>query len=808
VVALERHVPVLPPGEGVVHLLVQLEDGAPAGALLELERNGFAARAAGPRGTWFISAPRERVAEILEPSWVKGVAVPPPAAKIAAPLRARLAAGGSGGEAPTVSVLFYKGVSSQVARATLAPYLRGALPEFVAGTSRMNVVLSPTVLEALAEEDAVFQIWPILPPLQTDNENSRRTSDVDLVVQAYVDVEGRGVRLGMWDGGEVRSTHEDLAGRVTQIDSPSAINNHSTHVAGTMISDAGAGNSFTLGMAPQATIWAFDFFDDVGEMDIHAGDLDGTNHSYGYITGWNFGYAGSGRWHWFANDDGATVDAAFGKYDYTAQDYDGLVATHDLPIFKSAGNDRDDTGVAAGVEHRHGTDTATAYTDLHLADHHKGGYDTMSWFSTAKNIITVGAVQDMTIDPIAPGFETLMGFSSWGPTDDGRLKPDVVANGESLISATSSSDTGFTVASGTSMSSPSAAGVFALLVDRARHGPRAGISLGAAEAKGLLAHGAVDGGEVGPDYRYGWGLVNAAGSIDLMDGEFGTRTRVRRDVITPARAVHLMTVHAGAGEAFKATLVWVDPPAAPNTAGNDDPTPVLVNDLDLRLVSPTSQVGHPWTLDPASPSSAAVRTTANHLDNIEQVLVDPGDAEAGDWTIRVGLAGVLTGAEQPYYLVVTFGCGPDDADCDGCPFDEVNDTDGDRICADWDGCPLDYNPLQRDRDASGVSDACDPDDTLIHGVVFDSPAGDMSWEAETGALSYNLYRRIETSPAPPDAGICFVPGISTASTTVTGAPSAAGEVWLLQVTGEFSGGEGPMGEGRDGEARFTALPCP
>jgi len=175
VVALERHVPVLPPGEGVVHLLVQLEDEAPAGALLELERNGFTARAAGPRGTWFVAVPRERVAEILDLSWVKGVAVPPPATKIAAPLRARLTAGGPGGEAPAVSVLFYKGVSSQVARATLAPYLRGALPEFVAGTSRMNVALFPTVLEALAEEDAVFQIWPILPPLQTDNENSRRT---------------------------------------------------------------------------------------------------------------------------------------------------------------------------------------------------------------------------------------------------------------------------------------------------------------------------------------------------------------------------------------------------------------------------------------------------------------------------------------------------------------------------------------------------------------------------------------------------------------------------------------------------------
>jgi hypothetical protein len=268
-----------------------------------------------------------------------------------------------------------------------------------------------------------------------------------------------------------------------------------------------------------------------------------------------------------------------------------------------------------------------------------------------------------------------------------------------------------------------------------------------------------------------------------------------------------MTVHAGAGEPIKATLVWVDPPGAPNTAGIDDPTPALVNDLDLVLVSPTGTTRYPWTLDPAHPSLAAVRSTANSLDNIEQVLVDGGDTEAGDWTVRVSLNGVLTGSAQPYYLVVTFGCGPDDPDCDGCPFDAVNDPDGDRICADWDGCPAVYNPLQRDRDADGVGDACDAGDGLIHGVVFDSPAGDMSWEVESDAVEYNLYRRVATLPAPPDAGLCFVAGLPTASTTVEGTPSAPGEVWLLQVTGEFPGGEGPLGEGRDGETRYLSLPC-
>jgi hypothetical protein len=114
--------------------------------------------------------------------------------------------------------------------------------------------------------------------------------------------------------------------------------------------------------------------------------------------------------------------------------------------------------------------------------------------------------------------------------------------------------------------------------------------------------------------------------------------------------------------------------------------------------------------------------------------------------VRVRLEGVLSGNAQPYYVAVEFACGPDDADCDGCALDHLNDTDGDGVCADWDGCTDRFDPLQQDRDLDDVGDACDNADDLIQEVLFPGHTGDMEWAPETGASTYNIYRYIRTNP--------------------------------------------------------------
>ncbi len=377
----------------------------------------------------------------------------------------------------------------------------------------------------------------------TNNANasdSVSTDEIQVGGSSGFDLDGTGVALHIWDGGSVRTTHQELTGRVTLAEVV-GLSNHSTHVAGTMIATGVVAAAH--GMANQATLKSYDFFNDETEMVGQGGVAILSNHSYGTIAGWFFGDLGLGTgddWHWFGDVNVSTVeDPNFGRYNTSASDWDQIAFSAPFwLIVKSAGNQRSDTGPTPGTLHWHlSGGSFVQSTDTHPPDGGTTGYDTIATTSNAKNILTVGAVFDVIGGYSGPGSVSMTSFSSWGPTDDGRIKPDLVGNGVGLISSVASSDSAYASFTGTSMSAPNVCGSLALWVQYYRdvHG---GSDMRSATAKGLAIHTADEAGTApGPDYEFGWGLLNSLSAANLIDLDAGTPEAIQELTLSQGQTI-------------------------------------------------------------------------------------------------------------------------------------------------------------------------------------------------------------------------------------------------------------------------------
>lgn len=439
--------------------------------------------------------------------------------------------------------------------------------------------------------------------------------------------------IAVWDEGKVRPTHVELNGRVTQVDGASELSDHSTHVAGTMI--AAGVNPVAKGMAFGALkLKAYDFGSDQSEMMTAAGtqNLLVSNHSYSIIAGWY--YDGSlNRWEWWGNH-GDSIDVNFGLYDDDARVWDSIA--YHAPFYlisKAAGNNRSVTGPKAGeTYYYYDNPTKTWKSETRTAGQisNNDGYMIIATYGNSKNILTVGAV-----NPIPGGYSQtndvqITDFSSWGPTGDGRIKPDVVADGANVLSSVSSSDNAYDVLSGTSMASPAAAGSSFLLQEywSKLHGG-AGHYMRSATLRGLIIHTADEAGtDPGPDYKYGWGLINMerAAAVITADNTAKRDHMIVEDALTnTTNDTDTVTVVASGVSPLIATICWTDPPGVPATnitSNFHDAGIKLMNDLDVRVIDATTgTVYQPWILTPAVPSAAATRGD-NVRDNVEKVQVD------------------------------------------------------------------------------------------------------------------------------------------------------------------------------------------
>jgi hypothetical protein len=457
-------------------------------------------------------------------------------------------------------------------------------------------------------------------------------------------------KLAIWDGGSVFKDHQEFVGKTITLHDSTGVIDHATHVSGTMI----AKGVYTpaRGMAfNAATLQSYDFDNDVSEMSAAASGLLLSNHSYGDAAGWYLNDAGN-HWEWYGLP-GDSVDYSFGFYGERTQSWDKIAysAPYYL-IVESAGNSRSDNGPAVGQDY-YGYASAANQTLVDKGARPAGissndGYDIIATTGNAKNILTVGAVNPLPNGPASSKDISIAYFSGYGPTDDGRIKPDLVGDGVDLLSTGSGSKTSYLTLSGTSMAAPNITGSLYLLQEyyAQRNG---GKFMRAATLKGLACHTAFDAGNAGPDYIYGWGLLDMRKAAQAITDDKG-KSLIKEDALQQGQQQTYHVIASGNGP-LMATISWTDPAGAATKDGTiNSRTPKLVNDLDVRVGDGTTTF-KPWVLDPLNPSLAA-KTGDNILDNIEQVYVQ-GAVTGKAYTITVTNKGSLQAGSQDYSLVVT-----------------------------------------------------------------------------------------------------------------------------------------------------------
>ncbi len=516
----------------------------------------------------------------------------------------------------------------------------------------------------------------------TDNADAAVSTAADQVRNtAPFNVDGSGVTVGVWDGGSVYSIHREFGNRVSLENPGASVHYHATHVAGT-IGAAGI-TARAEGMAPATGIDSYYWSGDEGEMAAagaaaagEVGKIYLSNHSYGTLSGWAYaragnGWSGNAGYHWYGNVNTDTSESFFGQYSSSVRDWDQIVydAPYYLP-FKSAGNDRSNNPSSGStVYYTVNVGSSWLSASYSSALHPKGdgiykdGYDTIATKGNAKNIMTVGAIDDAengTSRTLSYPYAQMSSFSGWGPTDDGRIKPDIVANGVGLYSCDDDNTAGYASVSGTSMACPNACGSAALLVDY-YDDLFPGGAMWASTLKGLIIHTADDLGRPGPDYSYGWGLMNTLAAAELLGDSVDNPTRLVEATVTTAQKSDTYTFFSDGNEPVRATLCWTDPPGI-STSVHDSRTSRLVNDLELKVAGPGGTY-YPYKLDYSNPSANAT-TGENNVDNVEQVYI--ATPVAGQYTITVNFDGTsVSGGEQWYSLLISGPGG--DVDGDGMP---------------------------------------------------------------------------------------------------------------------------------------------
>ncbi len=450
----------------------------------------------------------------------------------------------------------------------------------------LDLSIPNNCLETLSNLSFVKWVDLVVAPAVPDDTRGRslhRANSLDTQTGAGRNYTGEGIGVMVRDDGRV-GPHIDFEGRLTNLTNV-ANQSHGDGVAGIM---AGAGNLIpsNRGMAAGSDVYVVNyqsnFMDNPTLNLINDGSVQITNSSYS--NGCNDGYTSITR----------TVDQ---------QTLDTPTLLH---VFSAGNSNGSNCGYGAGTQWGN------------ITGGHKQG----------KNVI---ATANVFFDG------SLVTSSSRGPAHDGRIKPDIAANGQNQIS-TNENNT-YQTFGGTSGAAPGIAGISAQLY-QAYGDLHGGDFPPSALIKATLLNTANEAGNVGPDYKFGWGIVNALQAVKLIeDGRY-----LSDEVSQGNTNTHTINVPSGTTQ-VRFMVYWSDQAASP---GAD---PALVNDLDLVVTDPSSNTYEPWILDP-TPDPVTLNNPAtngpDHLNNVEQVLIN--DPAAGNYELDITGFNVPVGPQE-YYIV-------------------------------------------------------------------------------------------------------------------------------------------------------------
>lgn len=469
----------------------------------------------------------------------------------------------------------------------------------------------------------------------------------DLLVggNSGLNLSGKDVPLMIIDAGIPRTTHQEFQDRIVVKEPFPEISQHASQVTSALL---GAGlDPLAKGTAPGAKALVYDWKNYLRELEVEANQgVVLANISWGEATGW---LRLGDSYIWWGDETISTAeDYKFGFYSHQAQVIDDLV--HRYPQFTlvvAAGNDRLDTGPPLGTSHLIFRGNSWMSTDTPRP--RDGPYDCLSPIAVPKNVLTVGAIEGLPFGYESAAGVTMSSFSSFGPTDDGRIKPEICANGLGVYTATSQTDDGYGYSTGSSLSAPAVSGAIALLQELYKK--REGHYLNAASIKALLIHTANDAGyHEGPDYRFGYGVMDAIGAAEVINAS-GTRTDTIIETHLEEGQAYELPLFSDGNRPLTISISWTDPKGEESLPSLDPEVSRLVNDLDIRLINQqTGEIQYPYFLDPEHPVQSAQKGN-NFRDNSEKVFLET--PSSGIYLIEVRHKDHLQEGRQAFSLVIS-----------------------------------------------------------------------------------------------------------------------------------------------------------